>query len=429
MNTVRKLLSRETARKGTVTLADQAVPSGTNFFTSIIIGRTLAKEEFGLYLLGLVIVEFVLGLQTSLISAPYTVYSPRLNGRKHAIYAGSTLIHQFGLSALATFALSVTGFVLSSGVGPQSLAPVVWTLVFVITFMILRDYARRVCFASLRMRTALVLDSCIAVVQICGLLLLSHLGLLSVSYAYGVVGLACGLVTVSWLIYTHKQFILKLKESFSDLAMNWSFGKWLFAAGVAYTASGQIYPWILSCYHGIAATGELSACMGVLFIANPFLIGMGNFFGPKAAHAFTNGGAEKLLQIVIKGTIVIAVIMGLFSLIMLFFGDWFVVIIYGNKYQGVGLVVGLLALGQLAPALVLPVNSGLLALERPDVRFKSYLLALTVTLVLGLWLVKVFSLTGVACAILVGNLSASIFQFVVFKKQIKTRYRSRTTRD
>ena len=419
MNAVRDLLPGETARKGIVTLADQTVVSATNFLTGVIIGRACTKEEFGLYMLGFSIVLIVIDLQYSLISSPFTVYSPHLKGNDHAKYSGSTLIHQLSLSVLIILALAVTGFVFSLGIGPQGLATVVWTLFFVIMFIMLRDYARKFCFANMRMKTALLLDSCVAVVQIGGLLLFAHLGLLSARNAYWVVGIACSLPALIFIIRSREQFIIRIREVFSDFRKNWSLAKWLFATTLIYMSSIQVYPWLLAEFHGISVTGELAACMGVIFLANPFLIGLGNFIGPKTAHTYAKGGVEKVQHIVTKSTLFLAMTMGLFSILMLFFGGHIVVLFYGSKYVGNGLVVGILALSQFSSAITIPVNNGLLAIERPDVRFKSYLLALVITLTIGLWLVKSYGPIGVACGLLAGNVIASTFRYIVFKNQIR----------
>ncbi len=80
--------------QGIVSLADQAVASVTNFVTGVIIARACSKEEFGLYMLGFSLILLMTDLQTSLITTPYMVYAPRLKGRAHALYTGSTLIHQ-----------------------------------------------------------------------------------------------------------------------------------------------------------------------------------------------------------------------------------------------------------------------------------------------------------------------------------------------
>ena len=83
--------------QGVLSLADQGVASITNFVTGVIIARASSKEEFGLYMLGFSLILLVTDLQTSVIATPYMVYAPRLKGRAHALYAGSTLVHQIGI--------------------------------------------------------------------------------------------------------------------------------------------------------------------------------------------------------------------------------------------------------------------------------------------------------------------------------------------
>jgi len=412
------VLSRATSNKGIITLIDQAVVSVTNFLTGVIIGRTCIKEEFGLYILGFSIVLFIVKLQTSLISTPYTVYFPRLKDKMQKQYTGSTLIHQLCISSLAVLFLLVVKTVLSVGIGPERLEPIVWTLVLVISFILLREYARRVCFAHLRIKTAILVDFCVSIMQIVGLLMLAHLGVLSANKAYCVVGFACGLAAIGWLILSRKQFILCLGGTLSDLVRNWSFGRWLFLGSLVYIGSIQLFPWFLTAFHGIAATGILGACMGVLYLANPFLLGMQNFLGPKTAHAYVNGGVNELKRVVRKASMLFAVIMGFFFVVMFFFGGTAVVLIYGMKYGGSGLVVRVLALNQLAVSLTFPLNYGLLAMERPDVEFKSYILSLFVTLTLGLWLVKLFGPTGAAFGLLASNVVGSAFRYILYKKQL-----------
>ena len=414
------LLSRHTTRKGVITLADQAVASATNFLTGVIIGRACTKEQFGLYMLGFSIVLFVMSLQTSLISTPYMVYSPRLKGSAHARYTGSVLIHQLGLSILAVIALAVGGVALSFGVGPQGLAPVVWALVVVITFILVREYARRVCFANLRFKTALILDSCVAVVQIGGLLLLAYLGLLSASMTYWIVGLACGIAAVGWLISKRKTFALQLTRAISDFGRNWSFGKWVFASALLWALSMELYPWILAAFHGIASTGVWAACFGVAAIGNPLRFGVQNFLGPKIAHSYAEGGAMGLRRFVFKASVVFSLLITPFCVLLSVFGGSLVVIFYGDKYAGNGLVVSILALNLLVSAMAFSFSRTLFAIERADVDFYVNFMALFVLLVLGLWLVKAFGPLGVACGLLTGNTAATAVRYILFSRLVRS---------
>lgn len=414
------ILSKPTARKGVITLADQAVASAANFLTGVIIGRACTKEQFGLFMLGFSIVLFVITLQTSLILTPYMVYSPRLKPGEHARYTGSTLIHQLGLSALAIAALAAGGAALSFGIGPQGLAPVVWTLVVVITFILMREYIRQISFANLCFKTALILDSVVAVVQICGLLLLAYLGLVSASMAYWVVGLACGFAAVGWLVWMRTTFALQLTRAISDLVQNWTFGKWVFASGLLWALSMNLYPWILTAFHGTASTGVWAACFGIAAIGNPLHFGMQNFLGPKIAHSYAEGGAMGLRRFVFKASAVFSLLITPFCVALLVFGGSLVVILYGDKYAGNGLVVSVLALNLLISTVSFSFSRALFAMERADVDFAVGFVALFVLLTLGLWLVKAFGPFGAACGLLAGNTAASAVRYLLFSRLVTT---------
>ncbi len=415
-----KFLSRAATGNELITLFDQAIASGTNFLTGVIIGRLCSKEQFGLYMLGFSIVLFITNTQVSFISTPYTVYVPRLKGKDASRYTGSTLIHQLGYSALTIAGLFIGGAALSLTGDPNGLAPVIWALAGAITFILLREYIRRICFALLQTRTVLCIDAFVAIVQITGLLLLARNGYLSAGMAYIMIGFACGLTVVIYFFQKRELFRPKFTHVTKDFRKNVSFAKWLFAGSIAHMASTQLYPWILALYHGTASTGTYGACMGVLFLANPFLIGISNFIGPKLAHAYARGGVDELSRDVLKTTALIGVVMVSFCVAILFFGNLIVVLMYGDKYGGNGAVISILALNQLAVALTMPLSNGLFAMERPDVGFKSYLLAFLVTATIGLYLVKMLGLYGVALGLLAGNITASMYRFVRYRKQVSS---------
>ncbi len=407
------LLSGAMVRKGTVTLIDQSVTSATNFVTGVIIGRVCTKEEFGLYMLGLTITLYVTNLQTSLILTPYMIYSPRLKGNAKALYTGSTLIHQLTLSALAILCLAVGGGVLSLGMGPQGLAQVVWALVVVIAFILLRDYARQVCFARLRIRTALMVDSCVAVGQISGVLLLAYLGVLSASRAYWVIGAACGLTALAWLIWMHTEFTLRISQAILDFGHSWSFGKWVFASGLIWTLSMSLYPWFLAAFHGTASAGVWAACLGIVAIGNPLLLGAQNFLGPRIAHSFAEGGRSALRRFALRASLAFFVLMIPLCLILLVFGGSLIACLYGAKYAGNGMVVSVLAVNLLFSAASFTYSRVLFAIGRADVDFMVNFAALFVLITLGLWLVRAWGPLGAAYGLLIANIAASVPRVVI----------------
>ncbi|HEY5214676.1 MAG TPA: oligosaccharide flippase family protein [Acidobacteriaceae bacterium] len=391
------LLSPETAvHQSVVSLADQAVASATNFVTGVIIARSCSKEEFGLYMLGFTIILLVTDFQTSLITTPYMVYAPRLKGRAHALYTGSTLIHQLAFCLVAIFALLCAAFAVTIGFGYRGLEPVLWALVAVISLISFREFARRVCFARLKLITAFLFDTCVAVVQVGGLLVLGHFGLLSASRAYWVIGSACGIAALWWLWSDREFYHPRVSESLADLKKNWIFGKWVFASGLVWTISMNLYPWLLAFFHGTGSAGVWAACLGVVSVGNPALLGIQNLVGPKIAHKYATEGPTELRRLVLKISAALALPLSLLCLVLMLWGGRLVALLYGRQYAGNGLVVAILAINLLVTAEAFSYSRALFAIERADLDFRINLAALFIMAVLGLWLVRVLGPLGAA---------------------------------
>jgi O-antigen/teichoic acid export membrane protein len=393
--------------QGIISLADQAVASATNFLTGIIIARTCSKEQLGLYMLGFSLVFLMTDFQTSLITTPYMVYAPRLKGRAHALYTGSTLIHQLAFCLITMLGVACGAFAVSRGMGPRGLGPVLWALCVVIALIMLREHARRVSFARLRLMTAFLFDTSIAVGQLSGLLLLARFGLLSASRAYWVIGSVCGIAVLCWLWADRECYLPQMSESIADFKKNWVFGKWVFASGLVWAVSMNLYSWFLAYFHGTASVGMWAACMGVVSVGNPALLGIQNFVGPKIAHVYATEGPWALRRWVLKISALIALPLSLLCLVLVFEGGRVVTLLYGRQYAGNGIVVTVLALNLLIAASAFSFSRALMAIERADLDFLVNFAALFMMVTLGFWLVRAFGPLGAAFGLLAANFVTS----------------------
>jgi O-antigen/teichoic acid export membrane protein len=397
-------------------LGDQAISSANNFLTSVIIGRVCSQDELGLYLLGFSIILFAATAQSALILSPFSVISPRLDHREGLLYSGSSLIGQLVFSLLAGAALIVAGLLYPAQGGISRLGPVLIALGLVLLFVQLREYCRQVSFARLDVRGAFFFDLMTLGLQSGGLLLLAFSGSLNAAHAYYAIGLACGLPSLLWLLFNIRSFSFQFARARLDFGRTWSMSKWLLGTSILYAGSNQLYPWILAALRGPEATGVLAAGLGTIYIANPFLNGMSNLMSPRAAHAMARGGVSEVRKVIFWGIRIFLVVIGFFCLVMLFFGGPAIRLLYGPHYAGFGNVVRVLALSQLASSLAFPINAGLLAMEKPDVGFKSHLLSLAVMILLGFWLVKSFGPLGAAWGLLLGNAAATAFRWATLKR-------------
>jgi O-antigen/teichoic acid export membrane protein len=410
------LLSGRTLHQGILSLADQAIVSAANFATSIIIARTCSQAELGLYTLGFSIILLVTDLQTSLISTPYMVYAPRLRGSAQALYTGSTLLHQLTFSMVIVLALLFGAVAATLGAGPRGLGQVLWTLVAAIFFITMREYARRVCFARLKLLTAFLFDSCIAALQIGGLLLLARSHMLSAGRTYWVIGSSCGIALLCLLWSDRDSYRLRISESRSDLRKNWVFGKWVFASGLVWAVGMNLYPWFLAAFHGAASTGVWAACLGVASVGNPALLGIQNLVGPKIAHEYAAEGLAALRRLVLKITAAISLPVSLLCLVLILWGGRIMSLLYGSQYAGNSGVVAVLALSVLISAPTFCFSRALYATERAEQDFLANFAALFVMVALGFWLARAFGPLGAAFGLLAGNVATSALKAGTYLK-------------
>ena len=412
------------AGKAFITLGDQGIVSATNFLTAVLIGRLAGQDELGLYFLGFQgILIFVQNTQMSLVSAAYIVYGPRLEGEEFRRYTGSTLLHSLTLGIIAGLAMLVAGLAFQTWGTPEGmegLEGVLLVLAGTGACWLLREYARQVCFARLNAHAAIALDGFIFAGQMAGLYFLGRAGLLTAQSAYIVIGAVTGLGALVWIFSRRHIFAPRAARMWPDFRQNWNYTRWIFAMNLTYLGSMQIYPWLLGIFHDKEALGILGACGTVIFLSNPFIIGMSNFLGPKCVHAYTTEGVEGMRRVVRTATLFFAVTMGGFCVIMLVGGGVVMRLLFNEpRLADYGLVAGIWAVGQLAWALRAPAEYGMNALERPDVGFKALLLMLMITVTAGVWLTWQYGPLGVAIGIAAGQTAACAYSRWVFARQTR----------
>ncbi len=83
-------------------LGDQALISGVNFLTGIMLARFLGLEDFGRFTLAWMAVQFVNAILFALVSAPMLNIGPKQEAADRPAYYGAVLIQQVCFAALAS---------------------------------------------------------------------------------------------------------------------------------------------------------------------------------------------------------------------------------------------------------------------------------------------------------------------------------------
>jgi O-antigen/teichoic acid export membrane protein len=401
--------------KHTLALLDQAAVSGTNFLTTVLVGRLCGAEELGVYSLGFSLLVAWACTQEALVALPYTIYRHRPRMGTPAEYAGSALGHQGLLSVLALVLLAVAATALSLEGAVPGLAPVTWALAGVMPFVLLREFARRFAFAHLRMGEAVILDVVVGVVQLAGLVWLASIGMLTAATVCITIGAACALCGGVWLYLARKNFVVRWAQVRGTMPQSWALGKWLFASQVTLSIQGYFIHWLLAWTLGPTDTGVYAACLTVVLFSNPLILGIANALAPQAAQALADGGGPALRRVISQTTLLLGAAMALFCAVIFIGGaDVMGVLYHGNQYQGHSHTISVLALAMLAAALGMPASNGLAAIERPDVIFKVGLVAVVLSVVLVPCLVAGWGVTGAAYGFLAGNAVGAMGRWVAF---------------
>jgi len=410
----RSLIRQVIGGRATAALADQAVFNAGNFLRGVILARMVTQGEFGLFTLGWTVIVFLQTVQATLVSGPYTVYCPRMKGAALAKFTGSTIIHHLFLTVLLAVIGVCTSLSLTLIGNSKEISVLGWAISIAIVPILLRDYIRRLCFARLWMSAAIAVDLSTVVIQLGLLFAVGTIAGLSAAIAFVIIGSGCLIVTVSWIVKYRREIKVAWPQVSADWKRNWLLGRWALASAVLWVSATSLYPWMLAALHGAGAAGVWAACLGVVALCNPLLVGIQNFVLPKASHVFADGGVGALRSFVPRAALLIGGSATALCVVLMPIGGWLVATLYGDSYSGNGLVVTLLLANFSILSFDFCFGRGLFILERADIDFKINIIPIIIVFLIGIWMVREFGVTGAASSILFGHFVVLILRIVSF---------------
>jgi O-antigen/teichoic acid export membrane protein len=399
-------------------LCDQLLVSGTSFLTTVLVGRCLGKTQLGWYALAYSVVVVLLEIQNSFIASPYTINSPRLDPQAQARSTGNALVLSIVLAALAAVALLSVGVISPRGTDLRELRSLYPSLSLIAAPLLVKEFARRACFAHFRIRDVLLLDLLASLMQVTGLLLLIKFASPSVPGIYRLMAAAAGTAAIVWMISWRDRIDITLRGPLHTLRDTWSFGMWVLTGNLAFVLSQQLYPWYLASLKGPDATGAFAACAGLLALVNPVVSAIGNYLGPATANAVFRG-ARELSLVIVRASCVLLAIVGVFCVVIVAIGTHVLLFLYGSGYRMDFYVLVVLAASVLASTSSLAVGFGFWALGRPDLNLKINLLSIVIAAALGPWLVSAHGLLGAAFGLLVANTAASALRVLLLRRVLR----------
>ena len=412
LGAVGRLANAATA-SNVLALADQGIVSCASFLATIIIGRCTNSNELGLYSIGASLTVILIGVQGSLILLPYTI-------RRHAAgmnaeeFAGGSLAQSISFAAATSLLTAVAAVIFAGHVGLATPAMLL-ALSGAIPFILLREFARQIALAHLRLTDVVIVDLGAAVIQLTALCCLGFWGKLSAATAWAALGGGCAVTALAWLYQARAAFVIRLTQARTAARQSWQLAKWLLAAHLAGSLQRQVAYWLLAGIAGATVTGVFAACMSVVSFANPLIIGLCNALIPKAVVTFRTSGVNRLLRQAVWDALLLVSATMLFCAVIALAGESIMSALYHNReYEGQGATVTALALAVLHYAAGFPAANGLMTMQRPQAIVWASILGAIVTVSLVLPLFHMNGLLGAALAVLAGSAVEAAVRWAAF---------------
>ena len=304
-------------------ILSQALVSGSNFLTGIIIAKATGVSEFGVFSLIAATVLGLQGIQQALITGPMLFMSRGGEEDKDRIS------QYFMLQVLLSASLAVAAAIALGTFLHQWSASQLIGIVGAVFFLQMQEFSRARLYMALRASKVLVLDIANHGLRLTILLLLWKYDYLTASTAFLVLALAGGITSFPVIRGVAPQ---TFRVCIDVARKSFQYGRWLLLESVAHYLSVPLYFFLTSALLSHQATGGLNAAISLLNLPNVLVLGLMNLAVPMARQKLMNEGYEAWRsQLVSTGAVVIAVSIFLYAVISAS-GSFLLVTVYSPEF-------------------------------------------------------------------------------------------------
>ncbi len=406
-NQLNELARSQTSKNSLITFAGNIVSTAITVLSTIIISRALGPAGFGVLAVYTSLVQTLLGLTDfGLGTTAIKIISANLEKNRH--YASVVMKVIFKLEVFSALLIGIVGLLFSHQVadllGGQHLLFVVQVAFFASIFSSAGAFIGPFFVAYQQFTKNALFGVASSVAKIAGILALfkfASVELNSVIWLY--VGISIAAFFIG-LYLAPRDYITKTtkaeeKSAFGEI---FHFSKWILLSYFATVIAGKLDVFLILRFHDTTAVGLYAAAQQLTSIL-PLIIGaFTTTLLPRIARMTTRIEYISYLKKVTVGCVALLIAL----LPVLIFGDFFIHLIFGEKYSGSILAFKLLFVGYLAALFANPISLALYALNQPKfLTFMNYL-SLGISTVLNILLIPVLGITGAAITFLIGNILA-----------------------
>lgn len=397
---------------------DQGLISLVNLIVQLILIKTVSKDEYGYYSLGLSIIMYLMSFQNAVVNTPITVSLAEKDEYEKNKYVASVFNGQF----LFLLIICSIGAVISSvylTFNRESLLAALIMSLFIGSFGVLnREFLRSFFFAEEKPLKVLKLDFYYA------LLYLSLIGVTSLVFKLNVplVIIFMGLAASFDSLILNKSFKYKfnfdeMKKSFKE---NWLISKWALIGITVTHLQGFSYLYIIGLFIGSAAMGEVSASRLLFMPLGLVINGWGNVIRPYGAKLREEGRLRSFYKNLVLAGLLFPIIVMALTGILYYYSDIILKYFFTGNYKAIFEYLVFWAIMSSVGFIQANASYGLQVIKK----FKSLALfnafTMIITIISSIFLTQIWGIKGALSANLLGSLIFTIILWYILYNSIFT---------
>lgn len=320
----------ENLLKLNITLADQAVVSGVNFLTGILIARFLGPEEFGRFTFVWMIVLLFYNLQYALIVAPMMSIGPKQTQDQSSAYLGANATMELMFISIVFIVLLGGLWAVDSISAQWELRHIAFPLAFSGVVFLAADFLRRFFYTIGKENFAFIIDIIGFGGQLFGVVALVVLQkgtmLEQVFYVTGIaftLALIFGIarmIPVLSLPGRIRQVVNRHKSFVSGMVI-FTLVQW---------AGPQFIMLISGSVLGPASLGGIRAIVNLLAPINVLMLGLQNILPVRASRVLQEQDKNALFRLLLKVFLLVLCLLMILSGLLIFSKEQVIMMAYSN---------------------------------------------------------------------------------------------------
>jgi len=395
-------------------LLDQALVSGSNFLSTIIIARILGLNDFGIFATLWIILLFINSLHVSIIVFPMMSLIPKQEKLKN--YFASLLVGQllFVIIAFALALLFSLFYTTKMNLNISFNTIILFSLTVGLYHM--QDFYRRYFFSLKKFLDVFIIDILTYLLRV---IILIYLFMASIPLSLENIFL---IFVITFLLgaiigVIKYEFVINYQSLKNNFIEQWSLSKWLLPSGLMQWSSINLFLVVASFLLGPTIVGIIRLGQNIVMAFNVVLQGIENFIPTDASQIFINQGIKPLIEYLTKVTSIGLSFILFFGGLVAYFSKEILLLVYGNTYVEYNDVVIWYAIILIFMFLLVVFRIFLRTTNHTKIWFKAYSITSIYSLIVVYPLLTQYGIYGVLLGILSAHIVLIVSTYFMIKKE------------